>query len=88
MSIRKRTWKSGGAEQTAWVVDYCDQTGKRRLKTFKLRKDAEAWSVNALHEVSHGTHAPNSKITIAEVVQLWIDHGRNEEPPMERSTLE
>jgi integrase len=88
MSIRKRAWKSNGAEQTAWVVDYVDQHGKRRLKTFKLRKDAEAWSVNALHEVSHGIHAPNSKITVEEVVKLWIDHGRNEQPPLERSSLE
>jgi hypothetical protein len=41
MSIRKRTWKSNVAEQTAWVVDYVDQHGARRLKTFALKKDAE-----------------------------------------------
>ena len=86
MSIRKRTWKSGGNEQTAWVVDYVDQHGKRRLKTFQLKKDAEAWAVNARHEVSQGTHAPNSKITVAETMELWIRHCVDER--LERSTIE
>lgn len=72
MSIRKRTWKSNGSEQAAWVVDYVDQHDKRRLKTFALKKDAEAWATNARHEVSQGLHAPNSKVTIEETVTLWI----------------
>ena len=38
MSIRKRAWKSNGAEKSAWCVDYVDQHGKRRLKTFALKK--------------------------------------------------
>ena len=45
-SIRKRTWKRDGVERSAWVVDYFDQAGKRRLKTFATRKEAEAWSVD------------------------------------------
>ena len=68
MSIRKRTWKSNVAEQTAWVVDYVDQHGKRRLKTFTLKKDAEAWATNARHEVSQGLHAANAKITVEETI--------------------
>ena len=31
-SVRKRTWTTGGKVKTAWVVDYFDQHGKRRLK--------------------------------------------------------
>ena len=38
-SIRKR--KFGNKE--AWVCDYYDQNGKRRLKTFPNKKSAEAW---------------------------------------------
>jgi integrase len=72
MSIRKRTWKSNDSEQTAWVIDYRDQHGKRRLKTFTLKKDAEAWATNARHEVALGLHAPNAKITIEETIGLWI----------------
>jgi integrase len=42
MSIRKRTWKTAkGDAREAWVVDYVDQTGKRRLKTFKKKKEAD-----------------------------------------------
>ena len=73
MSIRKRTWKSNGAEQTAWVVDYVDQHGKRRLKTFALKKDADAWAVTARHEVKQGVHTPASvSITVAEAFERWI----------------
>ena len=63
-SIRKRTWGDG---REAWVVDYKDQSGKRALKTFATKKDAEAWSVSALHEVSLGTHTrASASKTVAE----------------------
>src|SRR4051794_22801038 len=72
-SIRKRTWTSRGIERTAWVVDYFDQGGKRRLKTFATKKEADAWTVNARHEVAHGIHTPAStSITIAAAFGLWI----------------
>ena len=86
MSIRKRTWKSNGEDQAAWVVDYIDQHGARRLKTFKLKKDAEAWATTARHEVATGVHAPDAKTTIEEVVQSWIAHCVDE--GLERSTIE
>ena len=86
MSIRKRTWKSNGSEKTAWCVDYVDQSGKRRLKTFTLKKAAEVWATNAKHEVAQGLHAPNSKITIEDTVTLWIKHCVDE--GLERSTIE
>ena len=36
MSVRKRRWTNAqGAEKTAWVVDYVDTKGTRRLKTFE-----------------------------------------------------
>ena len=44
MSIRKRTWKSNGSRTNSVGCDYRDQHGKRRLKTFTLKKDAEAWA--------------------------------------------
>ena len=73
-SIRKRTWKSGGIEQTAWVVDYKDQNGKRALKTFPTKKEAEAWSVTALHEVQLGTHTrASASKTVAEAWGLWLE---------------
>jgi integrase len=74
-SIRKRGWTSNGKDQSAWVVDYFDQAGKRRLKTFATKKAAEEWSVTARHEVRTGIHSPASiSITVAECGALWLDH--------------
>ncbi len=73
MSIRKRRWKSGGVSKTAWVVDYRDQDGKRRLKTFKTKKEADAWAPNAAVQVQQGIHTPDgASITVGEAGELWI----------------
>jgi integrase len=86
MSIRRRAWKSAGEEKTAWVVDYVDQRGQRRLKTFSLKKEADAWAVTARHEIATGVHAPNAKTTVEDVVRLWIAHCVDDD--LERSTIE
>jgi hypothetical protein len=50
-----------------------DQHGKRRLKTFDTKKEAEAWKVNALHEIQIGVHTPAStSLTIEVAWSLWI----------------
>jgi len=71
-SIRKRLF-GPNKDQIAYLVDYRDQHGKRHVKTFATKKDAERWKVDALHEVSQGTHtaAAISK-TVEEVWRLWI----------------
>ncbi len=79
MAIRKRTWTSGVTERTAWVVDYQDQHGKRRLKTFKTKKAADSWATDALFHVKAGTHSPEStSITIAEAAEDWIKRAEHE----------
>jgi integrase len=74
MSIRKRTWKNAeGLEQTAWVVDYVDQAGKRRLKTFERKKDADGFHATAKVEVKAGIHtAESASITVAEAGKRWL----------------
>jgi integrase len=85
-SIRKRTWTARGTERTAWIVDYFDQAGKRRLKTFATKKEADAWSVSALHEVKQGTHTPHSvSVTVAEATERWLTHCAAE--GLEHSTI-
>lgn len=85
-SIRKRSWKSGGEVKTAWIADYFDQAGKRHIKTFSRKKDADAWLVTAQGEVQRGVHTPeNASITVAAAAQLWLDRGDLEK--LERSTL-
>jgi hypothetical protein len=41
-SVRKRTWKSGGKVRIVWIADYFDQGGKRHIKSFKTKKEADA----------------------------------------------
>src|SRR3954464_14955820 len=85
-SVRKRTWTTGGKVKTVWVADYFDQAGKRRLKTFETKKAADAWLVNARHEVSRGVHTPASvSITVAEAGDLWLSQGETD--GLEGSTL-
>jgi integrase len=60
MSVRKRKWKTAsGVENEAWVVNYTDQTGKRRLKTFE-KKNADDFGATARNEVRIGIHTPDS----------------------------
>jgi integrase len=84
MSIRKRTWKTAtDEEKEAWVVDYTDQNGKRRLKTFKRKKEADAFGAKARVEVREGIHTPDSaSISVAEAADLWLQscHTNNLEP--------
>lgn len=91
-SIRKRTWKikdrhgNIAGERSAWVVDYFDQGGSRRLKTFATKKEADAWSVTALNEVKLGIHtAASASITVERGGDLWIEHC--EADGLEESTI-
>jgi integrase len=71
-SIRKRKF-GPNKDREVWIVDYVDQGGKRRLKTFSGKRDAEAWRTNALHEIQQGIHtAASVSKTVEEVWQLWI----------------
>lgn len=88
MSIRKRTWKTAeGPEKTAWVVDYVDQSGKRRLKTFERKKDAENFHAVAKVEIKAGIHtADSSSITVAEAGERWLAACVN--AGLERTTID
>ena len=86
MAIRKRSWKSGGEVKVAWVADYVDQHGTRRLRTFRTRKVAAAWLVQASHQVASGTHTADSvSIAVGEAADLWLE--RCEAEQLERSTM-
>jgi integrase len=57
----------------AWVVDYADQAGKRHLKTFRQKKEADAFQAKAHVELREGIHAPDSEsITVAAAAILWL----------------
>ncbi|MDK1377122.1 MULTISPECIES: site-specific integrase [unclassified Sinorhizobium] len=88
MSVRKRTWTTPkGEEKSSWVVDYFDMAGKRRLKTFKLKKQADAFAATAAVEVREGVHvAESASATVQEAGKLWIASARAS--GLERATID
>ncbi|MBL0374007.1 site-specific integrase [Rhizobium sp. KVB221] len=88
MSVRKRECTSPkGEAKTAWVVDYTDAGGKRRLKTFTKKKDADAFASTASVEVREGTHvADRETVTVEAASKLWI--ASTKAAGLERSSVE
>jgi integrase len=86
-TIRKRVWRTAkGEERQAWIVDYFDQGGVRRLKTFDRKAKADMWRTTALHEVKQRTHVPESTTpTVRDAAEAWI--GRGEAEKLESSTM-
>ena len=77
MSVRKRTWKTAaGEERQAWLCDYTGQSGKRHVKTFARKKDADAFIAKAKVEVREGVHTADSdSVTIRDAADLWLTTG-------------
>jgi integrase len=88
MSIRKRKWTNAkGIEKEAWVVDYVDTKGTRRLKTFAKKKDADAFRDGAGVEIRQGVHvADRDSVKLARAGELWIKGA--EDAGLERSSTE
>ncbi len=88
MSVRKRTWTTPrGEERSAWVVDYTDTTGKRRLKSFKLKKKADEFAATASVEVREGIHvADSASATVKQAGAFWITSA--ESSGLERTTVD
>jgi integrase len=87
VSVRKRSWVTDrGETREAWVVDY-SQLGKRHLKTFARKRDADAYHAKVAVDVSAGVHTPESRsITMSEAGQLWLTS--REAAGIERTTLD
>ena len=74
MSVRKRTWNSPNGEmKEAWVVDYFDQHGRRHLKTFARKRDADSYHAQVAIDVRAGTHtADSASISVEQAGELWL----------------
>lgn len=87
MSVRKRTWTTARGEvRSSWIVDYPDARGKRRLKTFTRKKEADAFAAKAAVEVREGTHvADSASVTVEKAASEWLSQcaGRG----LERGTM-
>lgn len=88
MSVRKREWTTPkGIQKSAWVCDYFDASGKRRLKTFKLKKEADAFAATAKVEIREGVHvADSASATVETAGKLWLASARS--AGLERATVE
>jgi integrase len=88
MSVRKRTWlNANGSKGQAWVAEYTDHEGKRRLRTFETKQQADSFHVGVTGELRAGTHVPDSQsVTVAEAGRLWLN--RCEADGLEQSTVD
>lgn len=88
MSVRQRHWTSPkGEEKQAWVCDYFDAGGTRRLKSFRLKKDALTFDAKVKNELREGTHvADSASATVEAAGKLWIASAKA--AGLERATLE
>ena len=88
MSVRKRLWENrDGSVGEAWVASYTDLAGKRRMKNFARKREADAFHASVSTELRAGLHVPDSQsITIAEAGRLWLK--TCEAAGLERSTLD
>src|SRR3981081_139089 len=88
MSVRKRTWQTAAAEaRQAGLCYYTGQSGKRHVKTFARKKDADAFIAKAKVEVREGVHTADSdSVTVAEAAGLWLKNAAAR--GLERATLE
>jgi integrase len=86
MSVRKRKWVTAkGTAKEAWIVDYVDGTGVRRLKTFDKKKEANTFEATAAVQKREGTQiSDNASATVREVGEDWISSA--EIVGLERST--
>jgi integrase len=88
MSVRKRTWRNAdGSQGEAWVTAYTDHEGKRRIRSFEKRREADAFHASVRTDLRSGTHIPDSQsVTVAEAGRLWLQGCEND--GLERSTLD
>jgi integrase len=89
MSVRKRTWTTAkGERKEAWVVDYRDKAkgGKRVLRTFARKRDADDFNVTMGGEVRDGIHIARSRsVTVAAAGKFWL--ATAEAAKLERATI-
>lgn len=80
MSVRKRVWVTRlGETKEAWVVDWTDGNGKRHLRTYDRKKDADA-HVQTISSI----RIIDSKETVASAAKAWLESGASRD--LERTT--
>lgn len=75
MTVSVREWTTAkGEPRKAWVVRYTDQNGKRHLKTFAKKKDADAFDSQTHVEVLGRIHVADADtVTIEQAGKYWLE---------------
>jgi len=85
--VSSHIWTTNGERKEAWVVNYTDLSGTRRLKTFARKKDADAYHAKVAVDVRAGIHTPDSSsITVAAAGKLWLARAGTD--GLERATVD
>jgi integrase len=87
-SVRKRKWKTAAGEpRSGFAVDYFDTRGKRQRKQFLKRTEADDFRIEIENQMRVGTYRPEaSKVTVAELAEMFLDHCRGRMERGERMT--
>lgn len=75
MSIRKRKLSNGKYTYQAVVERGEDENGKRlrETKTFKTKREAEAFLNEKKSDINNGTYIEPSKITVSQALDEWFE---------------
>jgi integrase len=56
-----------------WVLDFRDNTGRRRWETYETRKEADDALAVRVRELRRGTYCPPAQIpTVKEIAEAWL----------------
>ena len=77
-SVAKREWDHRGEVKSAWVVRYTDHGGKRRMKTFDKKKEADKYRLKVESEIERGEHVANDDaLTVLKICDLYLKQCEN-----------
>jgi hypothetical protein len=87
MSLRLRRPRPDGSQGEAWIVSYTEQSsGKRHIRSFDRKRDADDFHASVSTDMRSGLHVPDSQsVMVAEAGRLWLKS--REAAGLERSTL-
>jgi integrase len=73
MAVWKRTWTNkDGVASSAWCADYKDTNGRRVVRTFDLKRDADAFAEKHRVDLRAGLSIADSRVTLKEAAKRWI----------------
>ena len=72
---------SGGEERSAWIVDY-SVDGRRHIKTFRTKKEADSWWADVAGEVTASARIQEEGLSVRAVESLVQERIREEDGPV------